>query len=564
MTGITTTKANTTVLMDKSYQRAAMGRILSNTGQSAAESWTYSYNDRDELISATNQGDTSLSETFAYDDGGNLLSRTRLAGGFVYPAGTGTRPHAPLMLGANALSYDNNGNMTADGTRTLAWDEANRLSQVINGAAATIDFAYGPESKRVKKIGAGTETLYPDADAEIDASGTPVSAGVYAIDAYTHYPHMDIKLVGATPTFIHRDHLSSVRIVTDAAGNLVEETAYAAYGEPTNAAMTTQKGYINERHDPETGLMYLNARYMDPSFGRFVSPDTANPADTSVGTNRYAYSLNDPINRLDPAGLDSFGAGSPNEDGKYDLGGDGIGSYAGGWEHDPNIGVSARNPNNDPLGRGGRSKFQSAIDKGYNYSRQEQIGHVASVLARSSQPGLGVAGTTKTTFGTWGVNTNKCNCFVGAVLEAVNAPIPNVVAGINVPSVFGIGHAPTAADWAKGRLNGYNPVSNGSYQFGDIVAAKGNFSDATGHSGIVTGVDGAGNITSSAYASTDDTKIGNFGSRAFQNNGNSPYHSYGGAPCVREVVRCCIFLYFTGGRDRTMTWDIHRSVSQRY
>ncbi|MDF2373703.1 MAG: hypothetical protein P1V21_23235, partial [Rhizobiaceae bacterium] len=109
MIGITTTRADTTVLMDNSYQRDAMGRILSITGQSAAESWTYSYNDRDELITATNQGDTSLSESFAHDAGGNLLGRTRLAGSFIYPAGTGTRPHAPLMLGANALSYDNNG-----------------------------------------------------------------------------------------------------------------------------------------------------------------------------------------------------------------------------------------------------------------------------------------------------------------------------------------------------------------------------------------------------------------------------------------------------------------------
>ncbi|MDA4848830.1 RHS repeat-associated core domain-containing protein, partial [Hoeflea poritis] len=54
--------------------------------------------------------------------------------------------------------------------------------------------------------------------------------------------------------------------------------AYASYGEPTNAAMATQKGYINERHDPETGLMYLNARYMDPSFGRFISPMTGTPS----------------------------------------------------------------------------------------------------------------------------------------------------------------------------------------------------------------------------------------------------------------------------------------------
>ncbi|MDF1779167.1 MAG: hypothetical protein P1V13_24390 [Rhizobiaceae bacterium] len=103
------------------------------------------------------------------------------------------------------------------------------------------------------------------------------------MDAYTHYPHMDIKLVGTVPTFIHRDHLSSVRIVTDASGNLVEETAYAASGEPTNAAMTTQKGTINERHDPETGLMYLNARTMSPQSAGSSHPMTGTRSRKASG-----------------------------------------------------------------------------------------------------------------------------------------------------------------------------------------------------------------------------------------------------------------------------------------
>jgi len=37
-----------------------------------------------------------------------------------------------------------------------------------------------------------------------------------------------------------------------------------------------------------------------------------------------------------------------------------------------------------------------------------------------------------------------------------------------------------------------------------------------------------------------------------------PFYSH--SPCVREVVRCSTFLYFSGGRDRTMTWDIHRNA----
>ncbi|MEQ1409017.1 RHS repeat-associated core domain-containing protein, partial [Neorhizobium sp. Rsf11] len=45
------------------------------------------------------------------------------------------------------------------------------------------------------------------------------------------------------------------------------------YGQPTNTAMQTRKGYIGERFDAETGLMYLNARYYDPAFGRFIPKD---------------------------------------------------------------------------------------------------------------------------------------------------------------------------------------------------------------------------------------------------------------------------------------------------
>ncbi|WP_425483166.1 RHS repeat-associated core domain-containing protein [Chelativorans alearense] len=54
-----------------------------------------------------------------------------------------------------------------------------------------------------------------------------------------------------------------------------------------------------ERH--ETGLMYLNARYHDPAFGRFISPGTMDP----IETNRYSYADNDPINKSDPNGCRS-------------------------------------------------------------------------------------------------------------------------------------------------------------------------------------------------------------------------------------------------------------------
>ncbi|MEZ5812991.1 MAG: RHS repeat-associated core domain-containing protein [Rhizobiaceae bacterium] len=296
LTRIVTTRPGGIKLIDSTYTRDALGRITAIAGLTLSDSWAYTYDDRDQLVSADNLGDNSLDETFTYSATGNLVSRTRLSGTFTYPAGTGVRPHAPTFLGAQAISYDANGNMTGDGGRSLFWDEANRLSQVdVAATGQSIHLAYGPDGSRARKSSPFKVTRYASADIEIAGSGAAASD-------WTRYPHMDVKVEGATKYFLHRDHLASVRFVTTAAGTLAEATAYASYGERTNAAMQTEKGYIGERHDPETGLIYLNARYMDPKFGRFISPDDWDPVIEGVGTNRYAYAENDPINKADNNG----------------------------------------------------------------------------------------------------------------------------------------------------------------------------------------------------------------------------------------------------------------------
>ncbi|MEZ5857330.1 MAG: hypothetical protein R3D67_22325 [Hyphomicrobiaceae bacterium] len=62
---IETRKAATT-LQDISFTRAATGRItaVSHAGR-PNDSWSYAYDDLDRLVTATNTGDPSLSQTFA-------------------------------------------------------------------------------------------------------------------------------------------------------------------------------------------------------------------------------------------------------------------------------------------------------------------------------------------------------------------------------------------------------------------------------------------------------------------------------------------------------------------
>jgi RHS repeat-associated protein len=92
-----------------------------------------------------------------------------------------------------------------------------------------------------------------------------------------------------------------VRMVTNMAGAVTERTGYAAFGEPVPGT-SLPKGFIGERPDPETGLLNLNARPYDPVLGRFISPDDWDPTLAGVGTNRYAYAGNDPVNKADANG----------------------------------------------------------------------------------------------------------------------------------------------------------------------------------------------------------------------------------------------------------------------
>ncbi|MEL7343949.1 MAG: RHS repeat-associated core domain-containing protein [Pseudomonadota bacterium] len=62
------------------------------------------------------------------------------------------------------------------------------------------------------------------------------------------------------------------------------------------------KGWIGEHYDEDAGLQYLNARYYDPELGLFIQPDWWEVTRPGVGTNRYSYSFNDPVNLMDPGG----------------------------------------------------------------------------------------------------------------------------------------------------------------------------------------------------------------------------------------------------------------------
>ncbi len=108
---------------------------------------------------------------------------------------------------------------------------------------------------------------------------------------------------------------------------------------------------------------------------RFISPDWYDPTQPGVGTNRYAYSQNDPVNRLDPGGNDSFGSGNPHDG--YDSDNDGHSNHAGGWDNDNDNDVSYRNPKSDPLRNGGG--YDDVVRYGENSSDKKRHRGLQSV-----------------------------------------------------------------------------------------------------------------------------------------------------------------------------------------
>ena len=80
----------------------------------------------------------------------------------------------------------------------------------------------------------------------------------------------------------------------DGAGNIVSATGTMAEINPLR-----YRGYY---YDAETGLYYLQSRYYNPEWGRFLNADgQLNPGEL-IGANLYIYCGNNPIMRMDFSG----------------------------------------------------------------------------------------------------------------------------------------------------------------------------------------------------------------------------------------------------------------------
>jgi RHS repeat-associated protein len=113
-----------------------------------------------------------------------------------------------------------------------------------------------------------------------------------------------------THHYYYTDPQGTVLAKADASGTIIATYDYAPYGTAVASMSPAPNGpgYTGHVNDPDTGLVYMQARYYDPAVGRFLSVDPVMPtAGSGFKFNRYNYGNNNPIGNTDPTGKDDCG-----------------------------------------------------------------------------------------------------------------------------------------------------------------------------------------------------------------------------------------------------------------
>jgi len=133
--------------------------------------------------------------------------------------------------------------------------------------------------------------------------------GIDNLLAFTTY-----SASGTNTYYALTDHLGTVHALADESGSIVESYRFDAWGRVigvydadgtplTESAVGNHYLWQGRWYSWNTGLYYFRARWYDPVTGRWLSKD---PIGISGGLNQYVFAGNNPVNYVDPFGLDSI------------------------------------------------------------------------------------------------------------------------------------------------------------------------------------------------------------------------------------------------------------------
>lgn len=114
---------------------------------------------------------------------------------------------------------------------------------------------------------------------------------------------LGVAQAAETVTYYYTSPQGTVLATADSAGNVLSSADYRPYGSQALGTPEQGPGYAGHVNDVDSGFIYMQARYYDPSVGRFLSVDPHAPSSGDPGNfARYSYALLNPLTNIDPDG----------------------------------------------------------------------------------------------------------------------------------------------------------------------------------------------------------------------------------------------------------------------
>ena len=277
---------------------ATLDRVLSQTvsGPSRASTTYYVYG-----LGLIGEETSGAYTTYHFDMRGSTVALTDI-----------NADNRLATVNGTAVTFDADANMLsgpAPGTLTNTGYSYNARNQVIE--AGGFAYTYGVLGNRiaVRSPFNTFTTFVVDPHAALDRVLSRTVSG--SSGASTSYYVYGLGLIGEETngvyTAYHFDPRGSTVALTDINGNVTDTFSYGPSGELNNHTgfSTTPfqfNGQFGVQTDPN-GLLYMRARYYNPTIKRFVNQDTLlGSLDPGISLNRFAYVNANPVDGIDPTG----------------------------------------------------------------------------------------------------------------------------------------------------------------------------------------------------------------------------------------------------------------------